>query len=179
MMNTFFTSDQHFGHAMILEYCNRSFADLQTMNETLIERHNALVSKKDMVYHLGDFAFRGCGKDYLKRLNGRHVLILGNHDKPNQQAGMGWQEVVQVKQVKVEGQLIWLSHYAHLVWPQSHYGTWHLFGHTHGSVKGIGRSMDVGVDGNDFRPWSFEQIKQIMEQQPVVTRAERTDLASQ
>ena len=176
-MNTFFTSDQHYGHAMILEYCNRPFADVQTMNETLVDNHNAVVGKKDTVYHLGDFAFRGCGKDYLKRLTGRHILILGNHDKPNQQAGMGWQEVVPVKQVKIEGQLIWLSHYAHLVWPQNHYGTWHLFGHSHGSVVGVGRSLDVGVDGNDFRPWSFEDIKSVLEQQPVVTRAERGGLS--
>ena len=58
-MNTFFTSDQHYGHAMILEYCNRPFADVQTMNETLVDNHNAVVGKKDTVYHLGDFAFRG------------------------------------------------------------------------------------------------------------------------
>ena len=175
-MNIYFTSDQHYGHAMILDYCKRPFADLEEMNETLIERHNATVSKKDKVFHLGDFAFKGCGGDYLQRLNGHHVLILGNHDKAKQQVGMGWQEVVQVKQVKVEGQLIWLSHYAHLVWPQSHYGTWHLFGHTHGSVKGVGRSMDVGVDGNDFTPWSFQQIKELMEQKPVVNRSDRAGL---
>lgn len=175
-MNTFFTSDEHYGHAMILDYCNRPFADLEEMNETLIDRHNMTVGKKDMVYHLGDFAFRGCGGGYLKRLNGKHALILGNHDRLIQQDGVGWQAVELVKQIKIEGQLIWLSHYAHLVWPQSHYGAWHLFGHTHGSVVGVGKSMDVGVDGNDFTPWSFEQIKEFMEQRPVVTRSQRGGL---
>ena len=175
-MDIFFTSDQHYGHARILEYCKRPFSCIEEMNETLIQRHNDVVGKKDLVYHLGDFAFKGCGGDYLCRLNGQHVLILGNHDRPKQQVGISWQEVVPVKQVKVAGQLIWLSHYAHLVWPQSHYNTWHLFGHTHGRLKGVGRSMDVGVDGNDFKPWSFEDVKAMMEQQPIVTRAERGGL---
>jgi len=162
-MNTFFTSDQHFAHAPILEYCNRPFSTIEEMNETLIERHNAVVGKKDKVFHLGDFAFKSCGGDFLKRLNGKHVLILGNHDKPNQQIGVGWQAVEPVLMVKVEGQLIWLSHYAHLVWPQSHYGAWHLFGHSHSSVKGVGKSMDVGVDCHDFTPLSFEQVRQTMQ----------------
>ena len=173
----FFTSDQHYGHAMIIDYCKRPFADIEEMNETLIANHNALVGKKDTVYHLGDFAFRGAGRDYLKRLNGKHILILGNHDKASQQVDVGWQEVAMVKQIKVEGQLIWLSHYAHLVWPQSHYGAWHLFGHTHGSVAGVGKSMDVGVDSNNFAPWSFEEIKEVMEQLPVDRRAGRRTLA--
>lgn len=175
-MNTFFTSDQHYGHEAIIAYCRRPFADLQHMNETLVAHHNAVVGQKDLVYHLGDFAFRGSGKNFFNQLNGRHVLILGNHDKPNQQTGMGWHQVVPVQQVKIAGQLIWLSHYAHLVWPQSHYGSWHLFGHSHGSVKGVGRSMDIGVDGNNFTPWSFEQIAEVMENKPVVTRADRAGL---
>ena len=35
--NVWFTSDTHFGHAKIIEYCDRPFADVQEMNETLVE----------------------------------------------------------------------------------------------------------------------------------------------
>mgnify|MGYP001082133818 CR=1 FL=1 len=171
----FFTSDQHYGHARILAYCKRLFVDIDQMNETLIANHNTVVGKKDTVYHLGDFAFRNHG-NYLKRLNGQHVLILGNHDRLSE-VGTGWQAVEQVMRLKAAGTVIWLSHYAHLVWPQSHYGAWHLFGHTHGKMKGVGRSMDVGVDGNEFKPWSFEQIKEAIEQLPVVRRADRRTLS--
>lgn len=43
---------------------------------------------------------------------------------------------------------IWLSHYAHRVWPQSHYGSFHLYGHSHGNLPDDERSLsfDVGID---------------------------------
>ena len=82
-MNTFFTADTHFGHKNIIKYCNRPFASLDEMNETLIENWNKVVSLEDTVYILGDFAY--CSKtsveDFLKRLNGEKHLISGNHER--------------------------------------------------------------------------------------------------
>ena len=61
-----------------------------------------------------------------------------------------------------------LSHYSHQVWPASHKGVIHLFGHSHGSLKGIGRSMDVGVDTHkEFRPYHINEIFKIMDKIPV------------
>jgi hypothetical protein len=50
--------------------------------------------------------------------------------------------------VEVNGQPIWLSHYAHRVWMRSHHGAWHLYGHGHHSLPDDphARSIDVGVD---------------------------------
>jgi len=47
-------------------------------------------------------------------------------------------------------------------WFKSHYNSWHLFGHSHGRLEPIGKSLDIGVDANGFRPVSFEQVKKIM-----------------
>jgi calcineurin-like phosphoesterase family protein len=52
------------------------------------------------------------------------------------------------------------------VWDRSHFDSWCLFGHTHGTVIPIGKSMDVGVDSNVFTPVSFEQIVQYMIDRP-------------
>jgi len=61
-----------------------------------------------------------------------------------------------------------LSHYSHQVWPASHKGVIHLFGHSHGSLRGIGRSMDVGVDTHkEFRPYHINEIFKIMDKIPV------------
>ena len=49
-MNVFFTADEHYGHGQVIAYCQRPFASLEEMDEALIERHNALVKKKDLVY---------------------------------------------------------------------------------------------------------------------------------
>lgn len=81
----FFTSDLHFYHGNIMKYCPkfRAFNDVSEMNERLIELWNAVVKPEDTVYDLGDFAFCNKLKDLksiARRLNGSHVLILGNHD---------------------------------------------------------------------------------------------------
>ena len=79
----YFTSDTHFGHANIIKYCNRPFKDVSHMNEVLIANWNAVVGEDDVVYHLGDVAL-GPWTEWdgiLTRLNGRKVLVVGNHDR--------------------------------------------------------------------------------------------------
>jgi calcineurin-like phosphoesterase family protein len=80
-MTVFFTSDQHYGHTNIIRFCARPFADVSAMNEALIARHNAVVGPDDDVWHLGDFVFKGDVAATLVRLNGRHRLVAGNHDR--------------------------------------------------------------------------------------------------
>jgi calcineurin-like phosphoesterase family protein len=161
-MRSWFTSDEHYGHTRIIEYCNRPFSNVTEMNETLIRNHNALVAPEDEVYHLGDFAFRNHAM-YLRRLNGRHYLIKGNHEgKDWKDAGFAW--VKEVATVSVctgrlnERQDIFLSHYAHRRWNRAHYGVIHLFGHSHGQLEDYCTSCDVGVDAWDYKPVSFEQL---------------------
>lgn len=57
--HTFFTSDTHFGHANIINLCNRPFKDVNHMNNMLVENWNSVVSDDDTVFHLGDFALGG------------------------------------------------------------------------------------------------------------------------
>jgi calcineurin-like phosphoesterase family protein len=90
MSNIWVISDTHFNHANILKFENsagkptRDFADVEEMNETMIDNWNSVVTPQDKVYHLGDVLF-GLDKeqwlnDNLKRLNGKKRLIVGNHD---------------------------------------------------------------------------------------------------
>lgn len=121
-----FTSDTHFNHANIIKYCNRPFSSIQEMNETIINNWNSVVTKDDTVYHLGDFAF-GKVNEFANKLNGKIVLIKGNHDTiPHNHM---FAEVCDTKIVTIDNQMIFMSHFAHRVWPRSHYNTWHLYGH--------------------------------------------------
>jgi calcineurin-like phosphoesterase family protein len=61
--------------------------------------------------------------------------------------------------VKINHQKLILDHYAMRVWDQSHHGSWHLYGHSHGKLPDLGLSTDVGVDGHNFQPWSFEEVR--------------------
>lgn len=80
----YFTSDLHLGHRGIIAMRNRPFADVEEMNRILIANFNAVVHKDDTVYILGDLAHHMQVEDINKiigKLNGRKILIKGNHDK--------------------------------------------------------------------------------------------------
>lgn len=86
-MKRHITSDTHFGHTNVIAYCARPFRSVKEMDAELIKRWNARVSKDDIVYHLGDFCFRAPQekvKELVSKLNGRIILVMGNHDShPN------------------------------------------------------------------------------------------------
>ena len=81
-MNTWFTSDTHFNHEKVIEYCRRPFGSVDEMNHEIIRRWNEVVQPGDLVYHLGDFAMgdRTLIPHFLAQLNGEIALIRGNHD---------------------------------------------------------------------------------------------------
>jgi calcineurin-like phosphoesterase family protein len=174
-MATFFTSDTHFGHANIIEYCKRPYASVEEMNQTLIERWNDRVTESDVIWHLGDFAFMKQSQiiDIVMQLRGQKFLLLGNHDEkrigraPHQYEGADLFEEVHtgIVEAKFEGQRIVLCHYALRVWNRSHHGAWHLYGHSHGSLPDDPHafSMDVGVDPNGYAPVSMDQVRSHME----------------
>lgn len=167
-MNTFFTADTHFSHGNIIKYCNRPFADAHSMNQAIVRNWNAVVADGDLVYHLGDFCF---GREeyqldaLLNQLKGRIVLIKGNHDslawRYRRKFFGAWDSYLETE---VQGQEITLCHYAMRVWNKSHRGSWHLYGHSHGSLPDDphARAFDVGVDCHDFAPISFNQVQTIM-----------------
>jgi len=81
-MSTFFASDLHLGHRRILEFeaKARPFTSVEEMNEAIVDRWNKTVTKKDVVWVLGDIVFGADNFHYLDRLHGIKKLILGNHD---------------------------------------------------------------------------------------------------
>lgn len=79
-MQIWVTSDTHFGHANIIEYCHRPFVDADEMDFRLVDNWNACVKPSDHVYHLGDVAMRKSSLEVVKRLHGHKRLVMGNHD---------------------------------------------------------------------------------------------------
>lgn len=79
----FVIGDTHFGHRKLLafESGGRPFATIEEHDEALVERWNAVVNKRDTVYHLGDVLFGRHSFAHLARLNGTKKLVAGNHDQ--------------------------------------------------------------------------------------------------
>lgn len=134
---------------------------IQIHDEELIKRWNDTVKHdNDLVFILGDLSFRK-GKEtneIVKRLRGRKVLILGNHDDicidKNFDKSL-FEEIVTYKEIIVGGRRIVMFHFPISSWRQKEHGSLHLFGHVHSNsheVQAIRNSYNVGVDVNGFRP---------------------------
>ena len=210
------TSDTHFNHGNIINYCDRfdfvsedekefiirernsggrpkvSHAAIDKMNTSLIANWNSVITKDMDVIHCGDIAWM---KEYSQimelysKLNFRNLYVVsGNHDdalwKFNGRRGYRHELIRDVKEVKVfdscmemnvNGQHIFFSHYANRVWPDSHRGSWNLYGHTHNGLYDDPYllSMDVGVDSakhllGSYRPFLFNEIQDIMKKKKFV-----------
>lgn len=79
----YFTADLHFGNEAVLKIDNRPYGSVEEMDADLIRRWNEKVEENDTVFIMGDFIHRPQKgyRYYLERLNGKIILILGNHDR--------------------------------------------------------------------------------------------------
>lgn len=145
------------------------------MDECLIARWNEKVGPKDVVYHLGDVGWGAPGRlrPLLDRLNGTIHLIAGNHDKTvlkpvcrSRFASVHdlWEIEVPDPEAPKGKQLIVLCHYAMRTWNKKHWGSWQLFGHTHGMMELQPNvlSADVGCDCWGYAPVSYSEVKEVM-----------------
>jgi calcineurin-like phosphoesterase family protein len=144
------------------------------MDQALIKNWNELVKPDDIVFHLGDFAFKGSNsiQHYRNQLNGKIYLIRGNHD--SKQIGQltpyfdGVFDYLEIDVADNEARQGWqhitLCHYALRVWNRSHHGSYSLYGHSHNTLPDDpnSRSFDVGVDCHDYKPISYSRVKEIM-----------------
>ncbi len=170
MSKKFITADHHFFHEGILKLCNRPFPDVAAMNEDLVARWNSVVAPNDVVYYVGDMFYRGRTADckaLLARLRGQIHFVKGNHDKKMpvelRSRFLSWGDMLEVKH---EGHLVVLCHYAMRVWRHSNKGSYHVYGHSHGNLREDPNSLsfDIGVDCWDFRPVPIEAVIEKMQQ---------------
>ena len=176
MMQTFFTSDTHFDDPYSIEYFQRPFESVDEMNRLMVEKWNSVITENDTVYHLGDFTLDGMSHfmKWVNQLKGNIKILPGSHDQPWLKDFVGSEKVQVIPPlVSVEfpehtpgnaPQVIVLCHYSLQVWDRSNHGSWHLFGHSHGKLKGMGLSFDVGVDCTEFEPLSLKQVAARMAQ---------------
>jgi len=172
-MGRFFTADTHFDHENIIRLCGRPFKNVYEMDEFMIGEWNGVVSNDDIIHHLGDLAWRNIkrAERILTRLNGRKFLCCGSHDGRILELARYFEEIKNSFLIEINGgQFIFMSHRIQEPWPGSCFGSWHLFGHSHGKLNTYaeqhGKLLDVGVDSHKFRPWSLTEVAQVMATRP-------------
>ncbi len=141
----YYIADCHFGHSSALSFDRRPFADVQQMEQTMVERWNGTVHNNDTVYILGDFCW-GKAEEWLRllrKLKGQKVLIQGNHDLKEypeelRREFLDIQPYMEISDYSQKGRprRVILSHYPMLLYKHSCYGKYcMLCGHVHVSAE--------------------------------------------
>jgi calcineurin-like phosphoesterase family protein len=170
-MTTFVISDTHFGHANIIKFEPkfRKFMNLQEMDNYMIKQWNSIVKPEDTVYHIGDVAI-GSPVKYIKQLNGRKILIKGNHDNhvPLQEfIDAGFEDVCAM--VKLQRKYILTHCPMHSDELMYYPGVKNIHGHIHSRlVLTNGNQMDmryvnVSVEHTKFKPINIDSIDKYQE----------------
>jgi len=161
----YFTSDHHFFHSNIIDYCGRPFKNVENMNKTMAIRWNQVVKPNDVVYHLGDFALAKKDDDisFFYDLNGDIILIKGNHDRHIKRFKDRFVFVTNQQQIIYKNHNFFMSHrcVTTTYWDS---GTIYLHGHRHvgdkwnKNVHGDTNKINVCVDLWDFYPINIDTI---------------------
>lgn len=165
----YYTADTHFGHANVVEMCERPYPDVDAMNEAMIAAWNERVHGNDTIYIIGDMFFRCADPEsILRRLKGKKRLIVGNHDG-------SWMGKVDLSRyfLSVDNFLeisdgvhgLTLCHYPMLTWKHAK-RTYMIHGHIHADISAdfwplIQRRdhvLNAGVDLNGYRPVTFDEL---------------------
>lgn len=189
MSKLFFTSDWHFSHKNIVKFCpnfRKPFESLDKMNDELIEFWNATITPDDVVYNLGDVSFSHDLKEIesvLKRLNGHHHLILGNHDgliarhkerflsKSKHDGNPVLSSINDYLKLNLRDfkQTLILFHYPIDEWDGCHKGYYHLHGHIHDRVAQVrGKILNVGFDLHG-KFLTFDEIDELLKDLPNIS----------
>jgi calcineurin-like phosphoesterase family protein len=177
-MKIYATSDLHFQHKNIINYCPDSRGHLQSvdeMNDELVRKFNERVTEEDHTYILGDIGFGSpeSTMNFLKQMNGTKTIIHGNHDRKliassvfqshdqRRLAGIVEDTPYKVISHTVDGVKygVVLFHFRIASWDGAHHGSIHLFGHEHGNGPTMTtRCQDIGVDTNQLYPYNLDEL---------------------
>ena len=164
-MKYFVISDTHFGHENIIKYCNRPFPSIEEMDKALIKNWNETISNSDTVIHLGDVGFgsKEYIKDIISQLNGKKILIKGNHDNYSddfyREAGFTYVSKFPIiwGGTPENNGFYMMSHAPLLLSETTPY--FNFYGHVHNDSKYLDNptSKCVSVERIGYRPYMFMQ----------------------
>ena len=154
----------------------RGYESVAAMNKDLVRKWNEVVTTEDDIYALGDLMLGDNGNiEYLKQLNGKIHIVLGNHDTPNREKMYHkLPNVVEIAEVgirlKYKKYHFALTHFpmitGNIEKEHPKQMTLNLFGHTHQTTNfynDLFFAYHVGVDSHNCYPVllddAIEEIK--------------------
>lgn len=132
-----FISDLHFGHANILTFDRRPYADVEQMENALVANWNGAVDSTDTTYILGDFCWSPKDHEWcrlLDLLQGNKVLVRGNHDLKQMSTILKnkFADIKDYKEITCEQRHVIMCHYPIMMYKGNYDPkTYMLCGHVH------------------------------------------------
>jgi len=176
-------SDPHYFHNNIIKYCDRPFTDIQHMNEQMIQNYNSVVRSTDIVLWLGDCFFtrnQESRKNIVQRLNGRKVLLRGNHDDKASDLMFYDMGFCGIYRSDFFGEIgTYAVRYSHYPYfdpnekdlrysdrrPQREIGVTLVHGHTHEKNRITqDKQIHVGVDAWNYTPAPYDDVLELLKQ---------------
>lgn len=175
-MVEYFIADTHFEHDAIIKFCDRPFESITEMNRTLVENWNNRVTNNDHIYVVGDLFYGGRDMasqkkaiEIVRNLNGVKHLITGNHDLPylaNPEYHSLFADINNMRQIKCDGENVFLCHYPIAEWSGYFRGSYHIYGHIHNHknaaflhMRNIETALNASVEIIHYMPVTFSELK--------------------
>lgn len=168
IMSNYYTSDLHLFDRSVISSASRPHKNLEEMHKDIIIKWNKKIKNSDTVYILGDLALPRNNKEtkevinILNLLNGKKVLIIGNHDRDlikNESFNKCFNRIEEYCRILDEGKKVILFHFPIEDWESKRKGAIHLHGHIHKKkINDIKNRYHVGCDLHKFIPVSLKEI---------------------
>lgn len=173
----YFSSDYHFGHRGILNISQRPFSSTEEMRETILDNSIRKMKKGDNLFFGGDLSFNAEETElFLKEVNSRKInffWVKGNHDikRVKGEYESKYVRIYDTLIIKRYKKIIHINHFPMMTWEKSFYNSFHLYGHVHNfslereelEKRMVGKSHNIVVELNDYRPYNLDEIFTIME----------------
>lgn len=167
-MAKFYISDLHLFDKNIIKSANRPHKNLKEMHIDIIIKWNKKVSKNDIVYIVGDVASPNNLYEtrelikILKLLNGKKVLVIGNHDREMIKDSSFRKCFIKIEEycrIFDNGKKIILFHFPIEDWEGRKKGAVHIHGHIHKKkISYIKNRYHAGCDTQGFLPLTLKEL---------------------
>lgn len=163
----YYIGDTHFGDKRVMELAGRPYSSTIEMDNDIVSQWNSRVKADDTVYILGDFAFDDISAQIVEKLNGKKILLLGNHDERLSLKTLRKFDCIKmIETIEDSKRSVCLCHYPLLSYNNSVYGGYHVFGHIHNNTSDkayflqsqLSNSFNCGADVVGFTPRTLDEL---------------------
>lgn len=158
MANVWFIGDLHRGHKNIHKY-RKQFESAEDHDEAMKEAYHNVVTKRDVVFFMGDTAFtHEALADVATWAGEKKILICGNHDIERgitmKDVANAFDEVYALRKYKE----FWLSHAP--MHPAELRGKVNIHGHVHEQSVNDARYFNTSLENIEFAPISLMALRE-------------------